>query len=296
MPRIRTIKPEFQLSESMGRISRDARLTFILMWTLADDSGRLRGSPRLLAGTLFPYDNDAFPLIEGWIHELQMQKCIQCYEDENGHSYIEICNFDKHQKIDKRWDSRLPAPPSPIPPDSPRKVGESPRFVPLDLGPRTKDQGEDQGEDHFLMSTFVDVWNSKVKELSEEGYRYASVRRLTGKRKTKLRQRLKCNGWAEAAQDGIASLPINQFGDWVPDFDWLLANDENAFKLAEGNYHKKPFDRDDKNKLVVKDYFSGDDPVLRRMIKVDEQTKRDAQRIRSGGTVDANAVRRISEG
>ena len=42
MGRIRTIKPEFPQSESMGRVSRDARLTFILLWTMADDAGRLR--------------------------------------------------------------------------------------------------------------------------------------------------------------------------------------------------------------------------------------------------------------
>lgn len=46
MGRIRTIKPEFPHSESMGRVSRDARLTFILLWTLSDDLGRLRGSSR----------------------------------------------------------------------------------------------------------------------------------------------------------------------------------------------------------------------------------------------------------
>ncbi len=46
MARIRSIKPEFPQSESMGNVSRDARLTFIQLWTLADDSGRLRGSSR----------------------------------------------------------------------------------------------------------------------------------------------------------------------------------------------------------------------------------------------------------
>ena len=59
MARIRTIKPEFPQSESMGRVSRDARLCFVMLWTIADDSGRLRGNSRMLASLLFPYDDDA---------------------------------------------------------------------------------------------------------------------------------------------------------------------------------------------------------------------------------------------
>lgn len=36
MARIRTIKPEFPQSETMGRVSRDARLLFIQLWTVAE--------------------------------------------------------------------------------------------------------------------------------------------------------------------------------------------------------------------------------------------------------------------
>ena len=67
MARIRTIKPEFPHSESMGRVSREARLCFILLWTIADDAGRLRGNSRMLASLLYPYDDDAkkqYP--DGW--------------------------------------------------------------------------------------------------------------------------------------------------------------------------------------------------------------------------------------
>lgn len=56
--RIRTIKPEFWVSESMGRLSRDARLIFVGLWSLADDYGRFRADPRLIAGQLLPYDPD----------------------------------------------------------------------------------------------------------------------------------------------------------------------------------------------------------------------------------------------
>ena len=39
MARIRTIKPEFPQSETIGKLSREARLLFIQLWTLADDEG-----------------------------------------------------------------------------------------------------------------------------------------------------------------------------------------------------------------------------------------------------------------
>jgi len=99
MARIRTIKPEFAQSESLGRCSRDARLTFVLMWTHADDYGRLRGSPALLASTMFPYDADVHGLIASWLGELEHEGCIQRYEVAGDH-YIEICNWSKHQRID----------------------------------------------------------------------------------------------------------------------------------------------------------------------------------------------------
>lgn len=107
MARIRTIKPEFPESESMGRVSRDARLLFVLMWTRADDEGRLRGNSRALASLLFPYDDDASSLIEGWLTELTSEKCIIRYEVETKH-YIQIAKWLEHQKIDKPTSSKLP--------------------------------------------------------------------------------------------------------------------------------------------------------------------------------------------
>ena len=107
MARIRTIKPEFPHSESMGRVSRDARLLFILLWTLADDSGITRGSSRILASLLFPYDDDAKKIIDKWISELERENSVVRYVVE-GHTYLQVLNWAKHQRIDKPTPSRLP--------------------------------------------------------------------------------------------------------------------------------------------------------------------------------------------
>lgn len=109
MARIRSIKPEFQNSGSMGRVSRDARLTFILLWPQCDDAGRMRADSRMLASTLFPYDEDAPKLIDGWLIELENEGCIVRYE-HNKDKYLAVVNFF-HQKIDRPSPSKLPPPP-----------------------------------------------------------------------------------------------------------------------------------------------------------------------------------------
>jgi hypothetical protein len=108
MARIRTIKPEFCQSESMGNVSREARLLFVQMFTLADDAGRLRASSRMLASLLYPYDDDVPGLINVWLNELEDQKCIVQYEAD-GTRYAQICKWLDHQKIDRPSPSKIPA-------------------------------------------------------------------------------------------------------------------------------------------------------------------------------------------
>jgi hypothetical protein len=131
--RIRTIKPEFPQSESIGRLSRDARLLFIQLWTIVDDSGRARASSRMLASLLYPYDEDAAKLMDGWLDELSLGDAIRLYSAE-GNSYLEICNWLKHQKIDHASISKLPEFV-----ESSRILARDTRSLAPDLGPRTID-------------------------------------------------------------------------------------------------------------------------------------------------------------
>jgi hypothetical protein len=139
MARIRTIKPEFPQSESMGNVTRDARLLFIMIWTVADDSGRLRGNSRMLASLLFPYDDDAKRLIDGWMAQLEREKCITRYQVD-GASYVQVENWTSHQKIDKPSASKLPAK------EQDSRILSNP-LEPSSLDQGSKDQGRDQGED-----------------------------------------------------------------------------------------------------------------------------------------------------
>lgn len=107
MGRIRSIKPDFPQSESMGRVSRDARLLFLQLFTLVDDAGRTRAASRLLASLLYPFDQDAHDLIDEWMNELNHEECILLYEAE-GNRYLQITNWLKHQKIEKPSKSKIP--------------------------------------------------------------------------------------------------------------------------------------------------------------------------------------------
>lgn len=139
MGRIRTIKPEFPQSESVGRLSRDARLVFILLWTVADDEGRSRAASRMLASLLFPYDDDASELMDDWLKELEDTGHIRRYVVD-GTTYLQILNWQKHQRVDRPTPSRFP---------EFREEYAKPRVVlasnregsTTDLGPRTLDLG-----------------------------------------------------------------------------------------------------------------------------------------------------------
>lgn len=248
MARIRTIKPEFPQSESMGLVSREARLCFILLWTVADDAGRLRGNSRMLASLLFPYDEDARLLIDGWFDELERQNCLQRYEFD-GHSYIQIVNWLDHQKIDRPSKSKFP-------------VFESPRCN--SSNPR-EDSSEDQGTDRkgskdqgretpscttaqtgrdletaapadaqpVRLEDFFECWNRNCGTL-------AKVRDFTEERRSKLKTRMAQGLTLERFEAAVKTCAVTPFlsgsKGWRADFCWLVDNDTNIAKVLEGKY------------------------------------------------------------
>src|SRR5476651_742551 len=109
MARARTIKPNFMRSRSMRAVSPMARLTFIQLWLVADDAGRLMVYANLTL-RLYPDDADARAGLPGWLAELEREHCIERYTVE-GTDYLRIVNWRRHQKIYHPTPSRLPARP-----------------------------------------------------------------------------------------------------------------------------------------------------------------------------------------
>ena len=99
--RIRTIRPEFYESETIGALSWDARLVFISLWSYAEDNGVNRDNARLIRGTCFAYDADvSVARIEAALDELESAGCIRRYI-QNGKRLLWIPNFHRYQKIDR---------------------------------------------------------------------------------------------------------------------------------------------------------------------------------------------------
>lgn len=113
-PRIRTLKPECWQDEKIGQLSRDARLLFVGLITMADDKGRFRAMPSLILGHVFPYDTDAIRKLARWLRELADCALIVLYE-HGGVSYGVFPSWTTHQRINRSNESILPAPPCALP-------------------------------------------------------------------------------------------------------------------------------------------------------------------------------------
>jgi helix-turn-helix protein len=123
----------------------------------------------MLASLLYPYDDDAPPLIDGWLQELESQGCVSRYE-RGGNIYLQICNWLTHQKIDKPSKSRLPAFD-----DSSRKLAKDreaspPDLVPriVDLVPRIMDQNQTPPLPLPKFGRGVDIWQAVLQKLKED--------------------------------------------------------------------------------------------------------------------------------
>lgn len=113
-PRIRTIKPETWADEKIGALSRDARLLFVGLITMADDEGRLRALPAAVIGHAFPYDDDVTPAkLAKWMRELEESGLVVTYT-AGDRPYAWLTGWAKHQKINRPNLSELPVPVSDV--------------------------------------------------------------------------------------------------------------------------------------------------------------------------------------
>lgn len=138
MARIRTIKPDFFRSDSVSELSIRARLTWIGLWTYCDDYGRGDARPRMVAAGIYPVD----PIVsvadvEDDLAELAAAGRISLYSVA-GKPYVQITNWDEHQKIDRRSTDHFPAPESADPAHIPADPRESSSSTGGDVGAGTR--------------------------------------------------------------------------------------------------------------------------------------------------------------
>jgi hypothetical protein len=113
MARIRTVKPEMFESESLAECSVTAMLTFIGLLTQADDCGRHRDHPAIIAGRLWALrpEHTAAHVAQD-LEELAAAGLICRYTGCDGRTWLHIVTWEQHQKINKATPSRVPRCPS----------------------------------------------------------------------------------------------------------------------------------------------------------------------------------------
>jgi len=97
-------------SESLGQCSRDARLTFFYLLTVADSHGRMRDSSRVLLAGTYPDDDDVTAeMLAGWIEELVRAGVLHRYQSDD-RSYLHFPEWERYQTLRNRGASKLPEP------------------------------------------------------------------------------------------------------------------------------------------------------------------------------------------
>jgi hypothetical protein len=108
--RIRTIKPEAFISESLAEVSVEAERTFFGLLTQADDHGRHRDNAAIIAGVLWPLRAEHTPVhVEDDLAQLAAAGLICRYTGCDGRRYLHVVTWGEHQRIDRASVSRMPA-------------------------------------------------------------------------------------------------------------------------------------------------------------------------------------------
>jgi len=100
MSRIRTVKPDFWVSEQVISCSPFARLLFIGLWNFCDDHGVHPASYVRLKAEIFPMDSFSIEEVKQWVDELIANDLLREYAVNNKRYWI-VTGWHNHQRIDK---------------------------------------------------------------------------------------------------------------------------------------------------------------------------------------------------
>jgi hypothetical protein len=108
MARIRTIKPEAFVSESLAAVSVTAERTFFGLLTQVDDEGRIRDNAAILHGAIWPLRPEHTATdVEEDLRQLEKQDLVCRYTAPDGKRYLHLPTFKAHQKISHPTPSRI---------------------------------------------------------------------------------------------------------------------------------------------------------------------------------------------
>ena len=169
--RIRTIRPEFYQSESVGSMTWKARLVFINLWSYVEDNGVNLDNPRLFRGQCMPYDDSVLDDIEDAFAELEQCGSIIRYE-RDGKRLLFVPGFEKWQNIQRPGTCHY------LPPDGWDKRGR--KIIPDDSGQLQEhscESPDDSGQLHDCSRSRSRSRSSSGKK--EEENKFSSSKEIT---------------------------------------------------------------------------------------------------------------------
>lgn len=167
--RIRTIRPEFYQSESVGSMTWKARLVFINLWSYVEDNGVNLDNPRLFRGQCMPYDDSVLDDIEDAFAELEQCGSIIRYE-RDGKRLLFVPGFEKWQNIQRPGTCHY------LPPDGWDKRGC--KIIPDDSGQLQEhscESPDDSGQLHDCSRSSSSSRSGK----KEEENKFSSSKEIT---------------------------------------------------------------------------------------------------------------------
>lgn len=248
MARIRSIKPDYWKSEKLasrlpGPEGRETRRMFIGLWNLAEDHGVLRGNPAYIRAELYPYDDDVTTEDVGRrLGMLERGGFIRRF-GRDGSTYLWICGFEDHQRINRPSKPSLPEP-SDEEMDAWREDSLSAHGVLTDdsreinAGGGGEVEVEKEGEPANAASTGVAALQALWNRLAEglPGWSETGKKRKAAA-KARLKERPGLDYWERVIARAARTPFLRGENDrgWKANPDWLLKPD-SAVAVLEGKY------------------------------------------------------------
>ncbi len=105
------IDPSIWADEDFGKLSSDAKVMFIGLFSNADDAGVLPGDPTYLSATIFPFNGLSPKKASKICKEIETKMKSVFFYSDNCKKYIKLKKFLVYQKINRPSPSKYPQPP-----------------------------------------------------------------------------------------------------------------------------------------------------------------------------------------
>lgn len=256
MARKRDLRPGFFKNEYLAALPFETRLLFAGLWTLADKAGRLEDRPGKIKMEIFPAD---------WVDVNEMLDQLAAGSDPfisryevDGRHFLQILGWQRNQKPHPSEEESVIPPCTEsarikkvstvehlgTPPgsetsttvDASYSFPSSPSLssctsLALACNSDANASVSPSGDE----SAFVAAWNGTAGVMP--------IRKMTSKRRSALRTRLRTSGWWQDFLEAVKQFPLpfveeGRSNGWVPDAEWILKPDSVA-KILEGKYHTR---------------------------------------------------------